>query len=95
MSTSKKPRNNSAKASGRKKSTAGKVAPLGSTATRKPRQSKQTAKAKANKPKPTVSYEQIAQRAEAIWRQRGCTAGQDEQNWHEAEAQLKRELGAA
>jgi hypothetical protein len=41
----------------------------------------------------TLTYEQIAQRAEAIWLQKGCQAGQDEQNWREAEAQLKAEMG--
>lgn len=41
----------------------------------------------------TVTYDQIAIRAEHIWRQKGCPGGQDEQNWHEAERQLKKELG--
>ncbi len=47
----------------------------------------------AAKPAPTLAYEQIAARAEAIWREKGCPPGQDEQNWHEAERQLKNELG--
>ena len=38
------------------------------------------------------TYQQIADRAKEIWRKKGCPAGQDEINWHEAEAQLKREL---
>ncbi len=49
--------------------------------------------------KPTVSgkstsptYEQIAQRAREIWTKKGCLPGQDEQNWLEAERQLKAEL---
>ena len=42
-----------------------------------------------------LTYEQIAQRAEAIWHQKGCQPGQDEQNWREAEAQLKAEMGIA
>jgi len=37
--------------------------------------------------------EQIAARAEAIWRRRGCIAGEDERNWYEAEAELRREIG--
>jgi len=37
----------------------------------------------------------IAKRAEAIWIQKGRKPGQDEQNWREAEAQLKAELGIA
>ncbi|MBN2132628.1 MAG: DUF2934 domain-containing protein [Sedimentisphaerales bacterium] len=43
----------------------------------------------------TPTREQIAERAEAIWRQRGCVPGEDEQNWYEAEAQLRRELTAS
>lgn len=39
-----------------------------------------------------LTDEQIAERAKAIWQDRGCVPGLDEQNWHEAEAQLKREL---
>ena len=39
------------------------------------------------------THQQIAQRAQAIWKAKGCLAGQDEQNWREAEAQLKAELG--
>jgi hypothetical protein len=38
------------------------------------------------------TQEQIADRAKQIWRQKGCPAGQDQTNWYEAEAQLKREL---
>ena len=33
--------------------------------------------------------EQIAQRAHEIWVKNGCKHGQDEQNWLEAERQLK------
>jgi len=40
-----------------------------------------------------LAQERIAERARALWQQRGCRAGEDERNWHEAEAQLKRELG--
>jgi len=42
---------------------------------------------------PSLTHQQIAQRAREIWRQKGCPVGQDEKNWIEAEAQLKRELG--
>lgn len=37
------------------------------------------------------SREQIAERAKAIWQQKGCPCGQDEQNWLEAERQLRQE----
>jgi hypothetical protein len=43
--------------------------------------------------KSRLTHEQIAQRAKAIWQAKGCPTGQDEQNWREAEAQLKAELG--
>ena len=39
------------------------------------------------------TYEQIAERALAIWRAKGCPNGQDEQNWHEAETLLRNERG--
>jgi hypothetical protein len=41
---------------------------------------------------PAPTHEQIAQRAQEIWRQRGCPHGQDKQHWLEAEEQLKREM---
>jgi hypothetical protein len=40
----------------------------------------------------TLAYEQIAKRAEEIWKKKGCLPGQDEQNWLEAERQLMAEL---
>jgi len=39
-----------------------------------------------------LTYQQIADRAKKIWQQKGCPSGQDEKNWLEAEAQLKKEL---
>ena len=42
-----------------------------------------------------LTHKQIAERAEAIWRASGCLPGRDEQNWCEAVAQLKAELGIA
>lgn len=38
-----------------------------------------------------VSREQIAQRAEKLWRERSCPAGSDDAIWLEAESQLKAE----
>ena len=47
----------------------------------------------SRKEKPAaLSQQQIADRAKEIWRKKGCPAGQDESNWYEAEAQLKKEL---
>ena len=40
-----------------------------------------------------IAREQIAQRAHDIWVKNGCKHGQDEQNWLEAERQLKAEVG--
>jgi hypothetical protein len=40
-----------------------------------------------------ITHEQIALRAREIYMKRGCRPGQDEQNWLEAEAQLKAERG--
>jgi hypothetical protein len=45
------------------------------------------------KPKHILTYEQIAERAKLIWQNRGCISGEDERNWHEAESQLRKELG--
>ncbi len=36
--------------------------------------------------------EQIAKRAHELWVKNGCKHGQDEQNWLEAERQLKAEM---
>jgi len=36
--------------------------------------------------------EQIAQRAHELWVKSGCKHGRDEQNWLEAERQLKAEM---
>ena len=39
------------------------------------------------------THEQIAQRAEEIWKRHGCPPGEDMENWFEAEAELKRKMG--
>jgi hypothetical protein len=41
---------------------------------------------------PQPTHEQISERAHEIWINRGCKPGQDEQNWLEAEAQLRAEM---
>ena len=35
------------------------------------------------------THEQISARAKAIWEAKGCPVGKDEENWREAEAELK------
>jgi len=37
--------------------------------------------------------EEIAERAKAIWKAGGCKSGRDEQNWLQAERQLRAERG--
>jgi hypothetical protein len=50
------------------------------------------------KPRPALqavalTRDLIAERARAIWLERGCPRDRDEENWREAEAQLRTELG--
>jgi hypothetical protein len=40
-----------------------------------------------------LTHDLIAERARTIWRERGCSHDRDQENWREAEAQLKTELG--
>jgi hypothetical protein len=41
----------------------------------------------------TLTHDLIAERARTIWLERGCSSDQDEQNWRDAEAQLRTEMG--
>ncbi len=40
-----------------------------------------------------LTHDLIAERARTIWLERGCSPDRDEENWREAETQLKTELG--
>ena len=40
-----------------------------------------------------LTHDLIAERARTIWLQRGRSVNRDEENWREAEAQLKAEMG--
>ena len=40
-----------------------------------------------------LTHDLIAERARTIWLERGRSSNRDEENWREAEAQLKAELG--
>jgi hypothetical protein len=40
-----------------------------------------------------LSRDLIAERAQAIWLKRGCPRNRDEENWREAKAQLRTEMG--
>ena len=42
--------------------------------------------------KPAIPHEQIAKRAYLKWCQRGCKDGMHQQDWLEAEAELKAEM---
>ncbi len=42
-----------------------------------------------------LSHDRIAERARAIWLARGCSPDHDHENWCDAEAQLRGELGIA
>jgi hypothetical protein len=41
----------------------------------------------------SLTHDQIAARAWALWVKGGCLAGEHDKNWYEAESQLKVELG--
>ncbi len=41
----------------------------------------------------TLTHDQIADRARAIWEKRGRPQGEDEKIWREAEDELKHEIG--
>ncbi|PTX95567.1 DUF2934 domain-containing protein [Opitutus sp. ER46] len=45
-------------------------------------------------PRQQIPHEQIAARAEKLWRDRNCPAGSDEAIWLEAESQLQAEAEA-
>jgi hypothetical protein len=40
-----------------------------------------------------LTHQQIQERARDIWLKSGCLPGRDDDNWREAETQLKAELG--
>ena len=41
----------------------------------------------------TLTHDQIADRARAIWERRGRPHGEDDKIWHAAEDELKQEIG--
>ena len=47
----------------------------------------------SSEPATALTHERIAERAWTIWQSRGCRPDEDERNWHEAETQLRTELG--
>ena len=93
MRTSKRGKGSTAGTATSPSKSGGKVVPLGTAGKQKSKGSKGSSGSTSARPTKGPTHEQIAQRAEAIWRKRGRPAGQDEQNWLEAEAQLRAELG--
>jgi hypothetical protein len=76
-----------------------KVAPRGANVvTLRPREDRRVGPASldsldsASGQRMPLTHERIAERARALWRASGCMPGRDEQNWREAEAQLKAKL---
>ena len=49
--------------------------------------------AKPAPPQSKIPYEKIAMRAYEKWVKRGCKHGCDQQDWLEAEAELRKEFG--
>ena len=41
-----------------------------------------------------LDHNLVSERARSIWLAKGCPIGQDEENWLEAEAQIRNELAA-
>ncbi len=58
---------------------------------KKVRQASSPASDTLSEPNSHLIHECIAERARALWLASGCTPGRDEQNWCEAEAQLRAE----
>jgi hypothetical protein len=54
-----------------------------------PNKSVQAENAPTTHPRREIPHEQIAARAEKLWRERNCPAGSDEAIWLEAESQLQ------
>lgn len=50
-------------------------------------------KVNSSEPATALTHERIAERAWAIWQSRGCKPDEDQRNWHDAETQLRTELG--
>ncbi len=68
------------------------IHPVASAADKKDKKTQTKAQDMASSDNPKrITHEMIAQRAKAIWMAKGCLPGQDEQNWYQAERELKAE----
>ena len=83
------------KKSGAQRTNRGNAAPkktsTGSGTTKKATTKRSPASRPRTQVEVKITHDQIAQRAYEIWLAKGRPPGQEEQNWHEAEAELKRE----
>jgi len=50
---------------------------------------KSDSRKEAGNSRKSLEREQIALRAYEIWQEQGCPAGRDEENWYQAERELK------
>ena len=71
----------------------GNVIPLRGANVEKTRQGTSILKPRPALQAVVLTHDLIAERARTIWQERGCSLAQDQENWREAEAQLKTELG--
>lgn len=88
MSTGKKARGGAAQSTGQKTKAGSSTAPRKSNGTNAKQATSKAQTVETIQP----THEQIALRAQHIWRQKGCLWGQEDQNWLEAETQLIAEL---
>ena len=70
-----------------------KTAPLAAAKTEQTGQGTSILKPRLALQAGVLTRDLIAERARTIWLKRGCPRDRDEENWREAEAQLKTELG--
>jgi len=69
------------------------IIPLRGATAEKTKQDTSILKSRPAVPAVVLTRDLIAERARTIWLERGCPRDRDEENWREAEAQLKTELG--
>ena len=69
------------------------IIPLRGANTEKTRQDPSILKPRPALQAVVLTHDLIAERARTVWRERGCSRDRDEENWREAEAQLKTEMG--
>jgi hypothetical protein len=69
------------------------VIPLRGAHTEKTKQNTSILKLRPALPAGVLTHDLIAERARTIWLERGCAVNRDEENWRDAEAQLKAERG--